>query len=166
MPPLSRLMAHVLNTFYCTGALGTTVNLDTIRCVWTGEIHLNTLREDGDTCGLDLNTGENNFTRAFKTARILYEIILQCKLSTHFNPDTIKTNKYSGICRPCQVIFFCLLSFFFNKAYSAAGFSKGKLSFKKKSLSNSEAFLKCYSLFANEQISLFELINQPYFRLV
>ena len=39
-------MAHALNTFYCRLALGTTVNPDTIRCVWTGEFHLNTLRVD------------------------------------------------------------------------------------------------------------------------
>ena len=39
-------MAHALNTFYCRGALGTTVNPDTIGCVWTGEFDLNTLRVD------------------------------------------------------------------------------------------------------------------------
>ena len=44
-------MAHALNTFYCRGALGTTVNPDTIGCVWTGELDLNTLRVDGKTCG-------------------------------------------------------------------------------------------------------------------
>ena len=30
-------MAHALGTFYCGGALGTTVNPDIIGCVWTGE---------------------------------------------------------------------------------------------------------------------------------
>ena len=42
-----RFMAHALNTFYCRGALGTTVNLDNIGCVWTGAFDLNTLRVDG-----------------------------------------------------------------------------------------------------------------------
>ena len=40
-------MEHALNTFYCRGALGTTVNLDIIGCVWTCEFDLNTLRVDG-----------------------------------------------------------------------------------------------------------------------
>ena len=33
---IARFMAHALNTFYCRGALGATVNPDTIGCVWTG----------------------------------------------------------------------------------------------------------------------------------
>ena len=33
---------------YCRGALGTTVNPDTIECVLTGEFDLNTLHVDGD----------------------------------------------------------------------------------------------------------------------
>ena len=41
-------MAHALNEFYCRGALGTLVNLDTIGCVWTGEFDFNTLRVDGE----------------------------------------------------------------------------------------------------------------------
>ena len=41
-------MAHALNTFSNRGALGTTVNPDTIGCAWTSEFDLNTLREDGD----------------------------------------------------------------------------------------------------------------------
>ena len=41
-------MAHALNTFYCRGALGTILNPNTIGCVWTGEIDLNTLRVDGE----------------------------------------------------------------------------------------------------------------------
>ena len=36
-------MAHALNTLYCIGEMGTTVNRDTIGCVWTGEFDLNTL---------------------------------------------------------------------------------------------------------------------------
>ena len=44
---IARFMVHDLNRFYCRGALGTTVNPDTIRCVWTGEFDLNTLRVDG-----------------------------------------------------------------------------------------------------------------------
>ena len=32
----------------CRGALGTSVNPDTIGCVWTGEFDLNTLRVDGE----------------------------------------------------------------------------------------------------------------------
>ena len=43
---IARFMAHALNTFYCRGALGSTVNPDTIGCVWTGEFDLNTLRVD------------------------------------------------------------------------------------------------------------------------
>ena len=66
---IARFMAHAQNTFYCKGALGTTMNPDTIGCVWTGEFALNTLRVDGeifesgknklriqkypDTCGRD-----------------------------------------------------------------------------------------------------------------
>ena len=30
------------------------------------------IKKNPDTCGLDLKTEENNFTRTFKTARILY----------------------------------------------------------------------------------------------
>ena len=41
-------MAHALETFYCSGALGTRVNPETIGCVWTGEFDLNTLRVDGE----------------------------------------------------------------------------------------------------------------------
>ena len=37
-------MTHALNTFYWRGALGTTVNPDTIGSVWSGEFDLNTLR--------------------------------------------------------------------------------------------------------------------------
>ena len=70
---VERFMAHALNTFYCRGALGTWVNLDTIGSVWTGTFDLNTLRVDGanfwigkkklriqkypDTCGRGLNLG-------------------------------------------------------------------------------------------------------------
>ena len=43
-------MAHALRTFLCRGALGTRVNPDTIRCVWTGEFNFNTLRVDGEIC--------------------------------------------------------------------------------------------------------------------
>ena len=45
---IARFMTHALNTLYCRGALGTTVNLNTIGCVWTGEFDLNTLRVDGE----------------------------------------------------------------------------------------------------------------------
>ena len=45
---IAHYMAHALNTFYCKGALGTTVNRDTIGCVWTGEFDLNTLRVHGE----------------------------------------------------------------------------------------------------------------------
>ena len=45
---IARFMAHALNTFYCRGALGTTVNPDSIGSVWTGEFDLNTLRVDGE----------------------------------------------------------------------------------------------------------------------
>ena len=43
---IARFMTYALTTFYCRGALGTTVNPDTIGCVWTGEFDLNTLRVD------------------------------------------------------------------------------------------------------------------------
>ena len=43
---IARFMTHALNQFYCRGALGTTVNPDTIGCMWTGEFDLNTLRVD------------------------------------------------------------------------------------------------------------------------
>ena len=46
---IAHFMAHALSTFYCRGALGTTVNLDIIGCVWTGEFDFNTLRVDGET---------------------------------------------------------------------------------------------------------------------
>ena len=49
-----RFMAHALNTFYCRRALGSRVNLDTTKCVWTGEYDLNTLRVEGEnfqSCG-------------------------------------------------------------------------------------------------------------------
>ena len=56
---IARFMAHALNSLYCRGTLGTTVNPDTIGCVWTGEFDLNTLRVDGKfvnpvrkSCGL------------------------------------------------------------------------------------------------------------------
>ena len=45
---ITRFMVHALNTFYCRGALGTTVNPDTIGCVWTGEFDLKTLRVDAE----------------------------------------------------------------------------------------------------------------------
>ena len=45
---IARFMTHALNNFYCRGALGTTVNSDTIGCVWTGGLDLNTLRVDGE----------------------------------------------------------------------------------------------------------------------
>ena len=45
---IARFMAHALNTFYCRGALSTTVNPETIGCVWTGEFDLNTPRADGE----------------------------------------------------------------------------------------------------------------------
>ena len=67
----ARFMAHALNTLYCRGTLGTTVNPDIIGCVWTGEFDLSTLRVDGEiyesgkkklrikkypnTCGQDLS---------------------------------------------------------------------------------------------------------------
>ena len=41
-----RFTAHVLNTFYCRGALGTGVNPDNIECMWTGEFDLTTRRVD------------------------------------------------------------------------------------------------------------------------
>ena len=41
---IARFMAHALNTFYCRGAMGTTVNPNTIGCVFD----LNTLRVDGE----------------------------------------------------------------------------------------------------------------------
>ena len=41
-------MAHAVNTWYCREAPGTTVNPDTIGCVWTGEFDFNTLRVDGE----------------------------------------------------------------------------------------------------------------------
>ena len=43
---IARFMAHAVNKFYCSGALGTTVNPDTMEHVWTGEFDLNTLRVD------------------------------------------------------------------------------------------------------------------------
>ena len=43
---IARFMAHALNSLYCRGTLGTTVNPDTIGCVWTGEFDLNTLSVD------------------------------------------------------------------------------------------------------------------------
>ena len=45
---IARFMAHALKTFYCRRALGTTVNPDTIGCVWTGEFDFNTLCVDGE----------------------------------------------------------------------------------------------------------------------
>ena len=42
-------MAHALKTFYCRGALGTLVNLDTVGCMWIGEFDLNTLRVNGES---------------------------------------------------------------------------------------------------------------------
>ena len=47
-PTIARFMAHAVNTFYCRVALGTTVNSDTIGCVWTGAFDLNTLLVDGE----------------------------------------------------------------------------------------------------------------------
>ena len=44
---IARFMTHALNNFYCRGALGTTVNSDTIGSVWSGEFDLNTLRKVG-----------------------------------------------------------------------------------------------------------------------
>ena len=44
---IARFMTHALNQFYCRGALGTTVNPDTIGSVWSGEFDLNTLRKGG-----------------------------------------------------------------------------------------------------------------------
>ena len=45
----TRFMAHALMTFNCRGAQGTRAeNPDTIGCVWTGELDLNTLRVDGE----------------------------------------------------------------------------------------------------------------------
>ena len=42
---IARVMVHALNTFYCRGAtLGTTVNLDTMGCMWTGKFDLDTLK--------------------------------------------------------------------------------------------------------------------------
>ena len=68
---IARSITHTLETFYCRGALGTRVNPDTIECVWTGEVDLNTLLVDGEmfesgkkklriqkypnTCGQSLN---------------------------------------------------------------------------------------------------------------
>ena len=68
---IARFLGHALNTFYCRGVLSTTVNPDTIGCLWTGEFDLNTLRVDGgifesgkkklriqkypDTCGRGLS---------------------------------------------------------------------------------------------------------------
>ena len=43
---IARFMAHAENTFYCRGALGTTVNPNTIGYVWTNEFDLNTLLVD------------------------------------------------------------------------------------------------------------------------
>ena len=41
-------MVHALNIFYCRVALGTRVNPNTIGCVWTGDLDMNTLRVDGE----------------------------------------------------------------------------------------------------------------------
>ena len=41
-------MARAVNTFYCREALGTTVNPDTIGCVWAGKFDLDMLRVDGE----------------------------------------------------------------------------------------------------------------------
>ena len=45
---ITRFMTHALNSLYCRGTLGTTVNPNAIGCVWTGEFDLNTLRVDGE----------------------------------------------------------------------------------------------------------------------
>ena len=45
---IARFMTHALNQFYCRGALGTTVNPDTIGSVWSGEFDLNMLRMGGE----------------------------------------------------------------------------------------------------------------------
>ena len=45
---IARFMKHALNTFYCRGALGTTVNPDTIGIVWSGKFDLNMLRMGGE----------------------------------------------------------------------------------------------------------------------
>ena len=45
---MRRFVADALSTFYCRVGLGTTVNPDTMGCVWTGEFDLNTLRVDGE----------------------------------------------------------------------------------------------------------------------
>ena len=76
-------MAHVLNTFYCRGALGTRVNPHDIGWVWTGEFDLNTLRVDGDifesgkeklriqkysgTCGRGLENDSTSLSRSHKS---------------------------------------------------------------------------------------------------
>ena len=41
-------VVHDLKTFYYRGAQGIRVNLDTIGCMWTGELDLNMLRVDGN----------------------------------------------------------------------------------------------------------------------
>ena len=45
---LRALWRMLSDPFYCRGALGTRVNLDTIECIWTGELHLITLPVDGE----------------------------------------------------------------------------------------------------------------------
>ena len=45
---IERFMVHALNIFYCRVALGTRVNPNTIGCVWTGDLDMNTLRVDGE----------------------------------------------------------------------------------------------------------------------
>ena len=45
---IAHFVAHNLNTFCCRGALGSCMTPDTIGCVWTGEVDLNTLRVDGE----------------------------------------------------------------------------------------------------------------------
>ena len=45
---LEQICHQALKTFYCRGALGTLVNLDTIGCLRTGEFDLYMLRVDGE----------------------------------------------------------------------------------------------------------------------
>ena len=59
---IARFMAHALNTLYCIGGMGTTVNLNTIGCVWTGEFDLNTLRVEEEI----FESGKENVGDRFK----------------------------------------------------------------------------------------------------
>ena len=91
-PTIVRFMAYALKTIYCRGALGTRVNPYTIKCVWTGEFDLNTLRmgaeifESGkkklqikeypNTCGSGLSSSNFYYFQYFS-----HNILQEVKLS-------------------------------------------------------------------------------------